>query len=120
MIGIAYSLLFGVLNGSMLVPMKFVPEKDKGIAFVYSMGIGIMIVTPIMAIIYFSILYIRTKQTPKFHIKITFLPAFMAGSFWSIGNYFGIYATMYLGLAVGFSSYTSCLTCSWNLGNAPF
>ena len=96
------SVFLGLLNGSMLVPMQYVPPEDQGITYLYSFAIGVIIVTPVIVSIYFGIEYLRKRQVPKFHFKITVLPALLAGLLWNIGNYFSIYATIYLGLAVGF------------------
>jgi len=97
-IGFSCAILLGLMNGSMMVPTKFLPENAKGINYVVSFSIGVVIVTPICAVIYFLI----RRQEPVFHIKVAFLPGLITGLLWSVGNFCSIYATMYLGLTVGF------------------
>ena len=119
MIGIAYSLLFGVLNGSMLVPMKFVPEKDKGIAFVFNgnrhndrhsnHGDNLL----------FHSLH-KNKTNSEISHKNHFFTCFYGRFFLEYWKLFWDLCYDVFRVSCWFSSYTSCLTCSWNLGNAPF
>ena len=96
-IGITCCLLIGLLCGSMMVPTRFGP--DVGIVYMVSFGIGNIIVTPPITVVYFM----AKRQVPQFHLKIA-LPAFLiAGVFWNIGNFASTYASLSpLGLTVGY------------------
>ena len=96
----------------MMVPLRYVPEvcyfyhfsiyrsikEAKGINYIISFGIGVIIVTVVMLYIYWLIF----EQLPPFHVKATMLPGMITGLLWNVGNYCSIYATLYLGLTVGF------------------
>jgi glucose uptake protein GlcU len=89
----------------MLVPAKFAAKLDvchgtfSGQGFIVSFGIGVAIVTSVIAVIF----YIVTRQKPILKPSTMALPAILTGVMWSIGNYGSIFAAQYLGLAVGFS-----------------
>lgn len=96
-IGIICCLTVGLLSGSVMVPTRYGP--DVGIVYIVSFGIGNMIVTPILAIIYF----VAKRQMPQFHPKVALPACFSGGILWNIGNVCGTYAVMSpLGLTVGY------------------
>jgi len=98
LIGLACSLILGCLNGSMMVPLRFVPKEAQGINYIVSFGIGVLIVTPVCAIVYF----LARRRIPVFHYRIALIPGLITGLLWNIGNFCSIYATLYLGLTIGF------------------
>jgi glucose uptake protein GlcU len=104
LLGIALAVLLGLLNGSMMAPLSGLPEKDKGIGYIVPFSIGVVIVTPVFVAIYFLILSIANRSfvRPVFHFRVAFVPALLTGLMWQIGNYFSIYATLLLGMTVGF------------------
>jgi len=98
--------LFGILcaaslaltNGSMLVPIKYSPVEAQGINFLVSFGIGVIVVTPLISAIYFTLM----RRTPFWDFRNLLLPGLLAGFLWNIGNWASIYATNILGFTVGF------------------
>ena len=102
LLGLICALVLGVINGSLLVPTQYVPEDCQGLSYVISFAIGVAIVTIGFAPIYFAVKFIFTRQLPQFHLKVAFLPGFVAGVIWNVGNVCSIQATNYLGLTIGY------------------
>eukprot|EP01088_Endostelium_zonatum_P013393 TRINITY_DN2792_c0_g1_i1.p1 TRINITY_DN2792_c0_g1~~TRINITY_DN2792_c0_g1_i1.p1 ORF type:complete len:372 (-),score=39.61 TRINITY_DN2792_c0_g1_i1:80-1195(-) len=96
-LGVFLALLIGVFAGSMMVPMTYVDEK-YAIVYLVSFGIGVLGITPILTFLYFLV----QLKVPEFHFRVAFIPGFVTGIIWSIGNFCSIYATKYLGLTVGY------------------
>jgi glucose uptake protein GlcU len=63
-----------------------------------SFGIGVAIVTPVIAFFYFLV----KREMPVFHLRVALVPGLITGILWNIGNVGSIVATMYLGLTIGF------------------
>ena len=101
-LGIGASTFLGLMNGSMLVPSELTPEEYQGIEYVISFSIGVAIVTIVLAPIIFVIQWLRGKGYPKFHFKVAVIPGILSGLIWNMGNICSIYATLYLGLTIGF------------------
>lgn len=99
LIGIALCGLLGLCNGSTLVPLFFVAEEARGINFVMSFAIGLLIVTPIFAVPYFWYHKTLPRLLPG---EISIYPL-AAGLMWNVGNFSSIYATLALGQAIGFT-----------------
>jgi glucose uptake protein GlcU len=95
--GILCCVMVGCLGGSVMVPTRYAP--DLGIVYTVSFGIGNIIVTPILAVIYF----LAKRQMPQFHFKVGLPACCSAGVLWNIGNICGTYAVLSpLGLTVGY------------------
>eukprot|EP00192_Tetraselmis_astigmatica_P013260 CAMPEP_0117671826 /NCGR_PEP_ID=MMETSP0804-20121206/13559_1 /TAXON_ID=1074897 /ORGANISM="Tetraselmis astigmatica, Strain CCMP880" /LENGTH=325 /DNA_ID=CAMNT_0005480349 /DNA_START=368 /DNA_END=1346 /DNA_ORIENTATION=- len=100
--GLLCAVYVGVANGSFMVPFKKVPNTVKGIEYLPSFGIGAMLVTVGIVTVYFCYIKLALgKEVPSFQWEVAHKPAFLTGILWSLGNFFSIYATQYLGLAVG-------------------
>jgi len=97
-LGILCALGLSITNGSMLVPLKFAPPEVGGINFIVSFAIGVFVVTPVFALIYFGI----RRTMPEMKVTRLALPGIMAGIGWNIGNWASIYATIFLGFTIGF------------------
>jgi len=97
-IGLLCALILGVMNGSMMVPLHFTPPDATGINYIVSFGIGVLIVTPICSILYFVFRW----RVPKLQVRVALLPGLITGFIWNVGNFCSIYATLYLGLTIGF------------------
>ncbi|KAJ5068548.1 hypothetical protein M0811_02490 [Anaeramoeba ignava] len=112
-IGILSAIICGLLNGSMMVPLSYVPSESNGIIYIVSFGIGTIIVTPIIFFIFYFVGIIRNKCNPTkkpflklsdLKIKKAMIPGMISGIFWSLGNFFATYATLSpLGMSQGFS-----------------
>jgi len=100
--GLVCAGALGLLNGTMMVPSSLTPEEDQGIPYAVSFGIGVAIITSLYAPVYFVIQYVRGKGLPQFHVRVAALPGICAGILWNVGNVCSIYATLYLGLTIGF------------------
>jgi len=97
-IGLICALVLGIFNGSMMVPLHFTPDNAKGINYIVSFGIGVLIVTPVCFVLYFVL---RCKK-PEFHLRVALIPGLITGLIWNVGNFCSIYATLYLGLTIGY------------------
>jgi hypothetical protein len=109
--GIALSVCNGCWGGSVMVPMKFCPDKSitSGIGYVWSFSIGALVVNAGLWIFRYLWLLVDTKSLPQayralpsFHIKQMWRPGGLAGLLWSIGNLFSILSVDYLGEGVGY------------------
>jgi len=96
--GMLCAIAVGLPNGSMLVPLRLAPSDAQGINYMVSFGIGVVAVTPALALVYFLI----KRELPVFHLRVALVPGLLAGFVWNLGNYCSIYATLYLGLTIGF------------------
>ena len=76
-------LFYRVLNGSMMVPMKYVPEEAQGINYIVSFAIGVIIVTVVMFYIYWLIF----EKLPPLQVRATLVPGLITGFLWNIGNF---------------------------------
>lgn len=96
-LGVLCCVGLGLFNGSMMVPARFNP--DKSIIYCLSFGIGVLIVTPVLFVIYFLV----KREIPKFHPKETLFPGLLVGFIWNLGNVGSTVAALSpLGLTVGF------------------
>jgi len=107
-IGFICALILGLMNGSMMVPLRYTPKEAQGINYIVSFAIGVLIVTPICAIVYFLV----RRKKPEFHFRVAVIPGLITGLLWNLGNFFSIYATLYLGLTIGFPLTQTCLVVS--------
>lgn len=67
-------------------------------------GCGAVVVNAGILLCYFGGYALRGQPIPSFQVKTTVGPGLATGTLWAIGNYFSIYATVYLGQAVGATS----------------
>eukprot|EP01122_Echinamoeba_exundans_P008282 TRINITY_DN2725_c0_g1_i2.p1 TRINITY_DN2725_c0_g1~~TRINITY_DN2725_c0_g1_i2.p1 ORF type:complete len:158 (+),score=26.24 TRINITY_DN2725_c0_g1_i2:801-1274(+) len=99
-LGIGLCGLLGLFNGSTLVPLHYVPPEASGINFVMSFAIGVLLVTPVIALVYFAF---YKKSWPQLLPKEMTIYPLAAGFMWNIGNFTSIFATLALGQAIGFT-----------------
>uniref|UniRef100_A0A061RLF1 Uncharacterized protein n=1 Tax=Tetraselmis sp. GSL018 TaxID=582737 RepID=A0A061RLF1_9CHLO len=100
--GLLCAVYVGFANGSFMVPFKKIPKTVKGIEYLPSFGIGAMAVTiPIVSAYFAFTKFVRKRPVPNFEWEVAHRPAFLTGILWSLGNYFSIYTTEFLGMAVG-------------------
>lgn len=101
-IGLGAAVLLGLLNGSMMVPAKLMPDSVGGVVYVVSFGIGALVVTLGFFLAYLVVMFAWKRALPAFHLRETFLPAAGSGFFWSVGNLGSVYATLSpLGMTIG-------------------
>ena len=96
--GVLFALALGILNGSLMVPLRKTPKDADGINYIISFSIGVLGITPLLAAAYL----VATKTPLVLHPRVALLPGLLAGFLWQIGNYCSIYATLYLGLTIGY------------------
>ena len=111
---LAALFITGLWGGSMMVPMEFAPNIDKGLPFLTSFAIGATIVTICLwTIRYIYIVIFKTNNycfreaynaLPSFHFKQMWPYGMTCGLLWSIGNFCSILSVEFLGEGVGYSS----------------
>jgi len=119
--GIACAVTFGLGNGALMVPMTLFHQglpslgisaydgnSLAALAFLPSMSIGIAVVQPIVFLLYWAPA-LRRGERPQFHFSQVALPAVITGSFWGMGNFCAMFATVYLGQTVGYPLTQLCL-----------
>lgn len=99
--GIGLATLVGVLNGSFLIPLKYAHQDVVGVEYLVSFGVGSMIMTLLVLGAYWSSHKLFGHDFPSFQVKVASGPALLTGLFWSAGNFLSIYATLYLGISLG-------------------
>lgn len=100
-IGLILIFSAGIVNGSSLVPLKFAPAEAQGIQYMISFGIGVLIITPVLNLVYFGVI---KREKPDLKISSWVVPTFasISGVMWNIGNFSSVFATLYLGFTIGF------------------
>lgn len=101
-IGVGFSVVTALMNGSMFVPLKRTPKSSSGIVFVASFGIGVLPVAWFFFLIELAWTGLVHRTWPEMSFRDMFPSAFVGGICWSAGNYCAIYATLLLDLTVGF------------------
>lgn len=99
--GALCAILVGTLNGSFMVPLKYAHKDVVGVEYLVSFGIGAMTMTIILLGIYMTALAFHGRSMPSLYLPGAAGPAFLAGFLWSMGNFLSIYATLYLGVTIG-------------------
>lgn len=100
-LGILLAIGLSITNGTMLVPIKLSPpEIASSDVFLVSFAIGVAVVTPVFALVYF--LVFKKKFMLELKFSVVALPGLLGGFVWNIGNWASIFATLFLGYTVGF------------------
>jgi len=116
-LGLLSALMCGTWGGSCLVPMHYSPKDASGLGYVISFSIGALLVTIVLWILRFTHQMYQFGGSPKkaydvlpsFHFRVMWLPGFIAGSLWSLGNVGSIVAVEKLGQGVGYSASQAAL-----------
>lgn len=101
MLGLLLSVACALTGGSMNVPLKRAPPNAHGIQYVISFGIGAVAITAAVTLIYVILRLSMKKGLPKANLRVSFIPATIAGVLWSAGNICSIYSTLFYGVTVG-------------------
>jgi hypothetical protein len=72
----------GAFGGLVLAPMGFAPDSHQGLAFVPSMGLGVLLAGPAVT----GVLVWADGTAPALNAAAAALPGVLAGSVWNIGN----------------------------------
>ncbi|KAK9908027.1 hypothetical protein WJX75_001764 [Coccomyxa subellipsoidea] len=89
LLGLATAVVAGIFGGLVLAPMDFAAEEAKGLAYIPSMGIGVLIAAPLLTLAFMAL-----GQAPfQLYTKAAALPGILAGIIWNAGNVCSILAT---------------------------
>ncbi|CAM6119786.1 unnamed protein product [Calypogeia fissa] len=99
--GVLAAIIVGITNGSFMIPLEYANKDVVGVEYIISFGVGAIIMTGCVLAIHSAILFSHGKPLPQFHFSVAAFPALMTGLFWSAGNFCSTYATMYLGMSLG-------------------
>jgi len=104
--GILAAVFNGCYGGSVMAPLKLAPKWASGISFVISFGVGVLGITTLLWVVWWLAYTTgRTKEPlPSLQLRVMLIPGSIAGLLWATGNFASIYAVIYLGQAVGYSS----------------
>jgi hypothetical protein len=108
--GVAAAAFCGIWGGSIMVPMHWCPQEEKGSHFLISFAIGATTINVALWILRYMYLtaYHASPVTayyslPSFHLQKMWLPGGTSGILWSIGNFCSIISVQHLGEGVGYS-----------------
>jgi glucose uptake protein GlcU len=98
LVGIFWALCVGVSGGSILAPSHYADPAERGLAFLPSFGIGAMIASPILTLIWFNFV---EKAFPPLHLS-TLPVGLFSGLLWNISNVCAVIAIPMLGYSVAY------------------
>ncbi|KAK3260043.1 hypothetical protein CYMTET_30986 [Cymbomonas tetramitiformis] len=121
--GVFWAVATGLLNGSQMVPLQcfsngcfgspaYTGSAGASVAFLPSLAVGVMTITPAFAIIYFG----AKREVPEFAFSVAGVPGLLTGAFWAMGNFAAMFATEYLGQTIGFPMTQACIIVNAFLG----
>lgn len=96
--GIIWAIVVGISGGSILAPSHYAEPEEKGLAFIPSFGIGTIIASPLLSILWFTIV---EKSIPPLHLSTIPIGLF-SGILWNISNICAIIAIPILGYGVAY------------------
>lgn len=85
-------------TGTVLAPLAFLP----------SLAAGILVAQPVLFLLYWG-KAMASGNMPQFHFKTVALPGLLTGTYWGMGNFCAMFATVYLGQTIGFPLTQCCL-----------
>lgn len=98
--GVTCAIMSGVIGGSVLVPLHYVPHKEKGLGFLPSFSLAALLCAPVILLLYLLNPFGRQKEFPNTYFTETFGLSMMSGVIWSIGNICAIGAIDRLGYGI--------------------
>eukprot|EP00392_Amoebophrya_sp_AT5.2_P019409 g20229.t1 len=98
-VGVAWAVLVGVAGGSVLAPSHYTSAQESGLAFIPSFGLGAMIASPILTVLWFSFM---EKKSPDWQFAGALPVGILSGFLWNISNVFAIIAIPSLGYGVAY------------------
>mmetsp|Transcript_71 Transcript_71/g.158 ORF Transcript_71/g.158 Transcript_71/m.158 type:complete len:317 (-) Transcript_71:173-1123(-) len=99
-LGMVSAVLAGCFGGLIIAPMGYAPASHQGLAYLPSMGLGVLVSSPVVT----AALLWSTSERPALLPKAAALPGAAAGAIWNIGNAASIIAVKdpSVGLAVAY------------------
>lgn len=92
-VGMGWALVVGLAGGSVLAPEHYASPKESGLAFLPSFGLGTIIASPLLTLVWFT--YVE-KTAPVWQIE-TIPVGLFSGLLWNISNVFAIMAIPSIG-----------------------
>eukprot|EP01116_Phalansterium_solitarium_P003628 TRINITY_DN14445_c0_g1_i1.p1 TRINITY_DN14445_c0_g1~~TRINITY_DN14445_c0_g1_i1.p1 ORF type:complete len:371 (-),score=92.91 TRINITY_DN14445_c0_g1_i1:250-1362(-) len=112
-LGYAAAIFGGTWGGSIYAPLKIANKyglKAGGISYVFSFGVGAVVVNSLMLTCYMLYVhYVTKKPLPGPQLRVMWLPGSLCGLLWSAGNYLSIYAIALLGYGTAYPAIQSNL-----------
>lgn len=96
--GLFWALCVGFSGGSILAPSHYAHPDERGLAFLPSFGIGAIIASPILTVVWFTLV---EKSLPPLHLS-TLPVGLFSGLLWNISNICAVIAIPMLGYSVAY------------------
>jgi glucose uptake protein GlcU len=96
--GLFWALCVGFSGGSILAPSHYAHPDERGLAFLPSFGIGAIIASPILTVVWFTLV---EKSFPPLHLS-TLPVGLFSGLLWNISNICAVIAIPMLGYSVAY------------------
>lgn len=116
--GVIYSLICGALGGTTLVPLHYVDDAQRGLAFIPSFGTGVLITTPFVMLFYYYI--IERQPFPSIPLGKGLIAGMLSGIIWNVSNILSVGAIPILGYGVAFPLVHSAILISGLWGIIKF
>jgi multidrug transporter EmrE-like cation transporter len=98
--GLFWAVCVGFSGGSILAPSHYAHPDERGLAFLPSFGIGAIIASPILTVVWFNVIE-RGKSFPPLHLS-TLPVGLFSGLLWNISNICAVIAIPMLGYSVAY------------------
>ena len=98
LLGVGLACCVGLFGGSILAPMRYVPDEYQGLAFLPSFGMGTLLTSPVLLYLYHITL--NTSPFPQFHIRAALPTGIISGLIYNISNMLSILAIPLVGYSV--------------------
>uniref|UniRef100_A0A7S2X590 EamA domain-containing protein n=1 Tax=Lotharella oceanica TaxID=641309 RepID=A0A7S2X590_9EUKA len=82
--GIALAATVGLAGGSTLAPLNYVPKEESGLAFLPAFGVGAMIASPLVCLIWFGY---HGFVIPPLFLRETLWAGILSGTLWNLSNF---------------------------------
>mmetsp|Transcript_9226 Transcript_9226/g.13894 ORF Transcript_9226/g.13894 Transcript_9226/m.13894 type:complete len:347 (+) Transcript_9226:44-1084(+) len=97
LVGILWAVLVGFSGGSILAPSHYASPAEAGLAFIPSFGLGAMIGSPILCLVWFSCV----DDLPPLQLN-TLPTGILSGLLWNVSNILAVIAIPSLGYGVAY------------------
>jgi drug/metabolite transporter (DMT)-like permease len=98
-VGFCWAAVVGLAGGSVLAPEHYTRPEESGFAFVPSFGIGAMLASPVLTVIWFNFV---EKSSPQWHVATALPVGILSGLLWNVSNIFAIMAIASIGYGVAY------------------
>ncbi|XP_024534560.1 uncharacterized protein LOC112347631 [Selaginella moellendorffii] len=98
--GVIAAVLAGILGGLVMLPMTRAKHAARGLTYLPSFAIGVLIFAPIVTVIPY--LSATSRTWPPLNPKVASGPGLVSGLIWNIGNALSILSILYVGYTVAY------------------